>query len=166
MIDQKYHKEALKLLPDKNYIGFSLTQGNAYREKSWPLENFIQLAKKIIDLNKKPVFFVEKSETDLIKKIKNDLPQAIFPELMSEISCPALVTTLASRLENLVTIDNGIMHMVNLANIPMITLFGPTKAEKFSPIRKNVITLSSKKMYGTKKIFKITVFDVFKELNF
>ena len=166
MIDDKYHKEALRLLPEKNYIGFSLTQGNEYREKSWPLKNFIVLAKKIIESDKRPVFFIEKTETDLIKKIKNDIPQAIFPELNSQISCPALVTTLASRLENLVTIDNGIMHMVNLANIPMITLFGPTNAEKFSPKRKGVITLSSKKIYGSKNISKITVDDVLKELNF
>ena len=35
-----------KLLPGSNYIGFSITQGNEYRKKSWPLENFIILAKK------------------------------------------------------------------------------------------------------------------------
>ena len=35
-----------RLLPDNNYIGFSLTQGNEYRKKRWSLDNFINLAKK------------------------------------------------------------------------------------------------------------------------
>ena len=40
-LDELYINEAEKLLPNKNYIGFSLTQGNEYRKKSWPFENFI-----------------------------------------------------------------------------------------------------------------------------
>ena len=30
--------EALKLLPNNNYIGLSVTQGNEYRKKTWPIE--------------------------------------------------------------------------------------------------------------------------------
>ena len=30
-------------------------------------------------------------------------------------------------------IDNGVMHMMSLAEIPMIVLFGPTNSEKFAP---------------------------------
>ena len=56
-LDELYINEAEKLLPNKNYIGFSLTQGNEYRKKSWPLENFINLANKIEGMNKIPVFF-------------------------------------------------------------------------------------------------------------
>ena len=48
----------------------------------------------------------------------------------SKFSCPALVTALASRLNMAVSIDNGIMHMLALANIPMVVLFGPTNSEK------------------------------------
>ena len=40
-LEEKYKSEAKRLLPDKNYIGFSLTQGNLYREKSWSINNFI-----------------------------------------------------------------------------------------------------------------------------
>ena len=32
-IDSKFEKEAQRLLPNKNYIGFSITQGNIYRKK-------------------------------------------------------------------------------------------------------------------------------------
>ena len=33
LIDKKYFEEATRLLPDSNYIGFSITQGNVYRKK-------------------------------------------------------------------------------------------------------------------------------------
>ena len=40
-IDKIFFEEATKLLPDNNYIGFSITQGNKYRKKSWSIYKFI-----------------------------------------------------------------------------------------------------------------------------
>jgi len=156
-----YLKEAEKLLPEKNYIGFSITQGNEYRKKSWPLENFIGLANKYILAGKKVVFFIERSNVKLINSIKNKIPSAIFPESLSIISSPALVTALAVRLERSISIDNGIMHMIALAGTPMTVLFGPTNSKKFSPNRSNVKVLDSKDLYKSNNISKITIDDVF-----
>ena len=162
LIDSKYKTEAKRLLPDNNYVGFSLTQGNVYREKKWNIKNFINLAKKIEEKNKQPVFFIEKENIKLINEIKIELPNALFPELHSKISCPALVTALSSRLNLAISIDNGIMHMIGLANIPMIVLFGPTNSDKFAPKIDDIKILDSKKMYDSNKIDSITVHDVFK----
>ncbi len=153
-------KESTRLLPEKNYIGFSITQGNKYRLKTWKVENFIELANKCILMGKKIVFFIEKSEVELIYKVKKKLPFALFPEEQSKFSCPALVTALATRLEKSISIDNGTMHMINLAKIPMIILFGPTDSKKFAPKRLDVQILDSKEMYKSKDINKITVADV------
>jgi len=161
-LQEKYISEAKRLLPDKNYIGFSLTQGNVYREKSWSIDSFMDLATKIGEKNKIPVFFIEKKETELINEIKSKLPNALFPEHHSNISCPALVTALTSRLSLAISIDNGIMHMMSLANIPMIVLFGPTDSEKFTPKIDSIKILDSKKMYKSKDINSITVHDVYK----
>ena len=161
-LEEKYKSEAKRLLPDKNYIGFSITQGNLYREKSWSINNFIVLATKIAEKNKIPVFFIEKGQAQLVDKIKSELPNALFPEHYSDISCPALVTALASRLDLAISIDNGIMHMIGLANIPMIVLFGPTESEKFVPKIDSIKIIDSKKLYKSKNINKITVHDVFK----
>ena len=161
-LDEKYKSEAKRLLPDKNYIGFSLTQGNVYREKSWSINNFMDLAIKIEEKNKIPVFFIEKEEAGLINEIKSKLPNALFPEQHSDISCPALVTALASRLDLAISIDNGVMHMIGLANIPMIVLFGPTDSEKFAPKIKSIQILDSKIMHQSKNINTITLYDVFK----
>jgi len=153
--------EAKKLLPKSNYIGFSITQGNEYRRKSWSIYKFISVANKVLIKNKIPVFFIEKKQVQLIEKIKNQVPSALFPESNSNLSCPALVTALSSRLDQAVTIDNGVMHMIGLADIPMIVLFGPTNSEKFAPKNNFTKILDSKKIYGTTDIESITVDEVY-----
>ena len=152
--------EAKRLLPNSNYVGFSITQGNEYRKKSWSIFKFTSLANKILSKNKIPVFFIEKDKIELINKIKNQVPSAIFPELNSNLSCPALVTALSARLNTAVSIDNGIMHMMSLANIPMIVLFGPTNSKKFAPKNKFTKVLDSKIMHKTKDINSIEVDEV------
>ena len=132
-----------------------------YRKKSWSIYKFITLANKVLIKNKIPVFFIEKNQEQIIEKIKNQVPGALFPETYSEIACPALVTALASRLDLAVSIDNGIMHMISLSNIPMIVLFGPTKSEKFAPKNNYIRILDSKKIYNTKDINSISVDDVY-----
>jgi len=164
-LNQIYINEAKKLLPGSNYIGFSITQGNEYRKKSWPLENFIILAKKIEEMNKIPVFFVEKENIEIINQIKSKVPNSLFPEHNSDLVCPALVTALSSRLEKGISIDNGVMHMMSLAKVPMIVLFGPTNSEKFAPSHENTVILDSNKLYKTSDISKIQVEDLLKYIN-
>jgi len=159
-IPKKYFNESIRLLPDKNYVGFSLTQGNVYRKKEWPLDKVIKLAEEFVKNNKIPVFLIEKKYLELKNNIKNLIPSALFPEHESSLSSPALVTCLGARLDLAITIDNGIMHMLSLSKIPIISLFGPTDSEKFAPKYKNSIILDSKKIYNSKDVSDISVEDV------
>ena len=163
-LDNVYIKEAKRLLPSEGYIGFSVTQGNPYRKKSWSLDKFIKLANKVVEIKKTPVFFIEKKNHDIIREIKKKVSNALFPELDSDLSCPALVTALSERLDKAISIDNGIMHMIALSKIPMIVLFGPTNSKKFSPKKKNTTILDRKIIYKSKNINKIQVNDVFKNI--
>ena len=156
--------EAKKLLPKSNYIGFSVTQGNVYRKKSWSIYKFISLANKVLIKGKTPVFFIEKEQEQIIEKIKNQVPSALFPENDSKLSCPALVTALSSRLDKAVSIDNGVMHMIGLANIPIIILFGPTNSEKFAPKNNSITILDSKIIYNSDDIETISVEDVYNNI--
>ena len=61
-------KEAKRLLPKSNYIGFSITQGNENIKKSWTIYKFITLANKSLIKNKVPVFFIEKNQEHIIEK--------------------------------------------------------------------------------------------------
>ena len=159
-IDKKFFTESEKLLPKNNYVGFSITQGNIYRKKEWPLNNIVNLCNKLHENNKTPVFFIEKSNLGLKNKIHKLIPNALFPEHESNLSSPTLVTCLGKRLDFAITIDNGVMHMLALSKVPIIALFGPTDPEKFAPSYKNSIVLDSKKLYNTKNVSAITVEDV------
>ena len=122
-----------KLLPKNNYIGFSITQGNVYRKKEWPLNNIVNLCNILKQSNKTPVFFIEKRNRELKNKIQELIPYSLFPEHESNLASPALVACLGKRLDFAITIDNGVMHMLSLSKVPMISLFGPTDSEKFAP---------------------------------
>ena len=161
-INSKYFEEAKRLLPENKYIGISLTQGNAYRKKSWSLNKFINLAKLIINKGYKPVFFLNDNDKDLIDNIKLEINSALFPEIETNLSCPALITAMATRLEKAISIDNGIMHMIGLANIPMIVLFGPTNSKKFAPKIDNIEILDSKILNNSDDIETISEEDVLK----
>ena len=164
-IAQDFHNEALRLLPKNNYVGFSITQGNIYRKKEWPLKNVIEMCKKLKLNNKTPVFFIEKKNTILKDQIIKLIPDSLFPEHESNISSPALVTCLGKRLDFAISIDNGIMHMLSLSKVPMVILFGPTKSEKFAPKYENIIVLDSKKLKNTSDISTINVEDVLQVLK-
>ena len=159
-IHKKFYFESEKLLPNKNYVGFSITQGNIYRKKEWPLDNVIKISNRLLEKGKIPVFFIEKKNIELKNKINKLLPNALFPEYESELACPALVVCLGRRLDYAISIDNGVMHMLSLSKVPMITLFGPTDAKKFASKYEQSIILDSKKLYNTKNISSITVEDV------
>jgi len=159
-IDKKFFMESEKLLPKNNYVGFSITQGNVYRKKEWPLNNIVEISNRLIQSNKIPVFFIEKKNSELMNKIKNMIPSALFPEHDTDFSSSALVTCLGKRLDFAISIDNGVMHMLSLSKVPMIVLFGPTDSEKFAPDYKETIILDSKKLYKSSNISSISVEDV------
>ena len=158
-------EEAEKLLPLNNYIGLSVTQGNAYRKKRWSIDKFISVGKEIVAMNNVPVFFIEKNQTEIINLVKEKIPKALFPEHQSNFSGPALVTALSTRLNKAITIDNGVMHMMSLSRIPLIILFGPTNPSKFAPSYKGIKVLDSKSLYNSYDIDKIKVEDVFRYLK-
>ena len=157
--------KAKKILPSNNYVGFSLTQGNLYRKKGWSIDKFIEVAKEVLKRNNIPVFFVQKEHVEIIKKIKHNINGVIFPEELSKFKGPAFVTALSTRLKQAISIDNGIMHMMSLSNIPMIVLFGPTSSDKFAPKINEIKIIDSKKIYNSTDINKISVEDVINNLN-
>jgi len=159
-IENRFTTESEKLLPKNNYIGLSITQGNIYRKKEWPLNNIVDLCNKFKQRNKTPVFFVEKKNKELKNKIQELVPYSLFPEHESNLSSPALVICLGKRLDFAITIDNGVMHMLSLSKVPMISLFGPTDSEKFAPKYEKSIVLDSKKIHNTTNMSALTVEDV------
>ena len=53
------------------------------------------------------------------------------------------------------------MHMMSLADVPMVVLFGPTNSEKFAPKNNYTKIVDSKKIYNTSDIESITVDEIY-----
>jgi ADP-heptose:LPS heptosyltransferase len=156
LIDPSFNTEATKLLPDKNYVGLSITQGNPYRKKSLQINTILEIVKYLLSINKKPVFLIEKKYSDLKNQIETHVKNTLFPEFETEVNNPCLTIMLGRRLDYSITIDNGVMHLLSLANVPMIAIFGPTCADKFSPKVDKIKIISSQKLFNSKNIDLIT----------
>ena len=152
LIKKLYFDEANRLLPSNKYVGISITQGNLYREKKLPLSYIVDVAKYLLSINKKPVFLIEKKHFKLKEELESKLKDIIFPEFNSDLNDPCLLILLAKRMDYAISIDNGVMHLLSLANIPMITIFGPTSSDKFAPKGNNIKILSSQKLFNSKNV--------------
>jgi ADP-heptose:LPS heptosyltransferase len=165
LISHIFNDEAKKLLPHKNYVGLSITQGNPYRKKSLQLDAVLEVTKYLISINKKPVFLIEKKYDDLKNQIEKVVKNTLFPEFETKISNPCLTIMIGKRLDYAITIDNGVMHLLSLTNIPMIAVFGPTSSNKFAPKIDNIKILSSQKLFNSKNINLITPKIIIEEIN-
>jgi ADP-heptose:LPS heptosyltransferase len=156
LINKVYFEEANRLLPNDKYVGISMTQGNLYRKKTLSLCCVLEFTKYLLSIKKKPVFLIEKKHFKLKEEIEKQLNGVFFPEFNTNLNDPCLLISLAKKMDYAISIDNGVMHLLSLANIPMITIFGPTSSDKFAPEINNIKILSSQKLFNSKNINLIT----------
>ena len=155
---------ARQLLPlgGVRYIGFAPGAGG--RIKCWPLDNYLELARRIESRSTVPVFIVGPQEREWITTIRAALPAAILPgwnddgSNADEIAAagPLRVMALAKRLTLAVANDSGTSHMLAAVDTPLVSLFGPTPAAKFAPLvsRRNMLTAQQ---FGSDRMSAIPV---------
>ena len=133
-----YVQRAAALLPaGSRYVGLAPGAGNAGRDKRWPLERYVNLAKALAKEGFVPVVFLGPEEAGWEEQFAA-VPQVRFPEAENRAAGdatagPALVVALASHLAAAVTNCCGSGHMFALGSAPLVSLFGPTRYEKFAP---------------------------------
>ena len=142
-IPQNLYQLLKKIFKDNfSYIGIAPGAGEA--NKIWPIENFIEVGKFFQKKSNKIVFFLGPQEQHLKKKLKDIFPDSILPE--EEIfgfSGPEIVMASTKYLKCALTNDSGISHMLSTNQCPIIKLFGPKNANKFSPKNNKIINISS-----------------------
>ena len=149
----KYMNLAKKLLPNgQKYIGIAPGAGD--KNKIWPIENFIGIARQQTKKNRKPVFFLGPSEKELVPYVKNQVPEALLPEwdslaLNSGLKGPILVIALANSLTLGIANDSGIGHMFAAGGCPLISLFSKHDPSKYAPVSNNIKIIDSKNWGGT-----------------
>lgn len=131
VLDPVVEREAERRLPDGPvYVG--IAPGAGGRHKCWPLESYIGLAMRQVKAGRVPVIFLGPGEREWEDEIRDALPAAILP--LDYNASPLLTIALGRRLVMAVVNDSGAGHMMAAAEVPLISLFGPTSPEKFAPV--------------------------------
>ncbi len=101
-------------------------------KKIWPLERFLVVAAARPET---PVFLLGPAEAPLRATIAAALPRALFPLEHPAIGVPQPLATvaLAARCTLGLANDSGAGHMIAASGTPLVSLFGPSNAQKFRP---------------------------------
>jgi ADP-heptose:LPS heptosyltransferase len=149
---------AAELLPaGPSYIGFSPGAGIKHTGKCWPLDRFIALARQQAARGQVPVFFLGPAEHDWSQQLRDAVPEALFPEQETdpaappETGGPSLVAALAERLSAAVANCSGTGHLLAVGGAPMVSLYGPTRAEKYAPFARALICVKAQD-FGSDRI--------------
>jgi ADP-heptose:LPS heptosyltransferase len=127
---------AAQLLPSgPTYLGLAPGAGEA--RKRWPRERFAALARAEQTRGRAPVFLLGPVEEEWRGELAAAVPGALFP-LQAAVPpelryAPLLTVALARRLAVAVANDSGTGHLLAAGEAPLVSLFGPTAADKFAP---------------------------------
>jgi len=96
-------------------------------EKRWPAERFAELADRLAYETGRSIWlFGSPGEADLVRAVAGRMRHPAV-----DFSGATTLSTLAgliSRLRLLVTVDSAPMHMARAVGVPVVALFGPTRA--------------------------------------
>ena len=128
--------ESLKAKTKRNTVRIGVFAGSANSpEKRWPLNNWINLLKKIINLeqNIDIILLGSKNDSDTSINIKEGVGS---PEIIDKTG-KTTIQELCEEISNcslLVGNDSGGIHLGNCLNVPAVVIFGPTNPKKTCPI--------------------------------
>ena len=129
---------AKALLPDgPTYVG--MAPGAGGQDKRWPLERYLDLARRLEASGRRAVFFFGPDEAADAQVAREAAPAALFPERdrtdgYDAVKGPLLVIALAGRLAAAVANDAGPGHMMAAGGAPLLSLQQDRrKAAKFRP---------------------------------
>ena len=115
------------LPPGPRYIG--LAPGSREARKNWPLGRYAEVAAALAADGHVPVFILGPFERPWLAELRASVPAALFPEIEPIDRTLALIARLALVVAN----DSGMGHMTAALGVPLVSLFGPTKAERWRP---------------------------------
>lgn len=141
-----------ELLPaGPGHVG--LVPGAGGRIKCWPLDRYLELGRRIANRGRVPVILLGPGEADWQDAVRTALPQALLPlqdpRAGNLAGSPLLTIAIAGRLAAGVANDSGGGHMLAAADVPLLSLFGPTPPAKFAPFVTRGTVLRAQDFGGT-----------------
>jgi ADP-heptose:LPS heptosyltransferase len=149
-LPREWRARAGALLPNGPvYVGLAPGAGNKGRGKCWPLDGFIALARRQVERRRVPVFVLGPEEQDWAGPLREAVPEALFPPAAR--TGPCLAAALGERLAAAVANCSGTGHLLAAGGAPMVSLYGPTRPEKYAPFARALICLKAQD-YGSDRI--------------
>jgi len=155
---------AERLLPTgKTYV--ALVPGAGDRSKCWPLDRFVDLAKRQAANGRTPVFILGPEEAEWLAPLRAAVPEAIMPgwsepaALDPAVAQPMQISALGAQLDVAVSNDCGTAHMLAAGGVKLVSLFGFTNGAKYQPAAPIFRRLEAKS-YGTRDVASIPLADV------
>lgn len=131
-------EEAARLLPPgPDYV--ALAPGAGKRIKCWPLDRFIEVARRQQTQGRAPVFLLGPGEAEWLPELREAVPGALFPLQADGLDnngpryTPVRTVAVARRCAAALSGDCGLGNMIAAADIPLVSLFGPTSGAKLHP---------------------------------
>lgn len=114
----------------------AIAPGAGGAQKCWPLDRFLAVANQP---GLRPVFLLGPAEATWRARIAAAVPHALFPQDHPAFAPlggpqPLAAMALAARCAAGIANDSGTGHMMAAAGLPLLSLFGPSDADKFAPI--------------------------------
>jgi len=131
-----------------------LAPGAGWRAKCWPLAQFAAVANALSARGLTPVFVLGPQEQDWRDELEASAPGSAFPLLDDPAiapefhGSPLMTIALAGRFAAAVANDSGAGHMFAAADTPLVSLFGPTSADKLAPATSRLSVLTAQSFGG------------------
>ncbi|MEA2067814.1 MAG: glycosyltransferase family 9 protein [Verrucomicrobiota bacterium] len=111
--------------------------------RCWPKDRFAFVADALVECGMKVCFIGAPGEFGFINEIKNLMEHQGDAFFLAEKL--TVLLALFERADLLFSNESGPTHLAATTDIPIVTIFGPTDPECWSPMRKENLTLLSKR---------------------
>jgi heptosyltransferase III len=124
----------------KNEPLIALHPGAGSKLKCWPLERFIELARRLTLNQKNRLLVIEgPAEEGLAYRISENLRG--IESIVAKAVPLKLLSAVLERCRLFIGNDSGLAHLAAALNVPSIVLFGPTLPQHWAPLGKHVTVL-------------------------
>ena len=135
-ISPVHEERAKRILPDDSGV-LAVAPIAARPEKTWPMENFLELANRLVGPNgpgsfRKVLTIGREEDRAALEAFASRIPEK---KRLTLIGCPDLLSVFAtlSRTQLTVANDSGITHLAAATGRPAVALFGPTRPDLYRP---------------------------------
>lgn len=141
--------EKVNVQPDKTLVGIHPGSSEELMFKRWPLDNFVAVAKNLIEKQNAHILIFGGPDEDEIKQAAN----RELGENSTVISTDLLTTAaVMQHCRQFISNDSGLMHTSAAVGVKTLGLFGPTDEEKIGPRGAHTQTVRAP---GTKAIYSV-----------